>query len=68
MKIVVDRIEGDFAVCELPNSKIVNIPLSILENVKEGEVYKIEKDDEEKKERKAKAQSLFVKLIEKDSE
>lgn len=37
MKSIVDRIEGDIAVCELENGKMINIPLSELpQGVKEG--------------------------------
>lgn len=66
MKIVIDRIEGEFAVCELPDMQIVNIPLSLLEDAKEGDVYSIEKDESEKEERVKKAQSLFDKLVNRD--
>ncbi len=66
MKIVIDRIEGEFAVCELPDMQIVNIPLCLLEDAKEGDVYSIEKDESEKEERVKKAQSLFDKLVNRD--
>lgn len=66
MKIVIDRIEGEIAVCELPDMKIVNIPLCLFENVKEGDVYSIEKDETEREARVNKAQSLFDKLVNRD--
>ena len=62
MKITVDRIEGEFAVCELQNGSFVNIPLCVFGNAKEGDVFNIERDDEEKEKRLNKAQSLFDKL------
>lgn len=62
MKITIDRIEGSFAVCELPDMKLVNVPLCLFENPSEGDVYNIERDDSEKAERINKAQSLFDKL------
>lgn len=38
-EIVVDRIEGEFAVCEMPDEREKAIPLSSLpEGVKEGSV------------------------------
>lgn len=39
MSMTVDRIEGDFAVCELENGEIKNIPLENLPfGIKEGNV------------------------------
>ena len=39
MKIKVDRIEGKFAVCELPDGDMKNIFLSVLpEGTKEGSI------------------------------
>ena len=36
-KFIVDRIEGDFAVCESEGSGMLNIPLSVLPaDIKEG--------------------------------
>lgn len=36
MKLIIDRFEGEFAVCETPDCKFVNIPKAILENPREG--------------------------------
>ena len=45
MKYVVDRIEGNYAVCEDENNKIVNIPLKELpEGIKEKDVISFEED------------------------
>lgn len=45
MKYVVDRIEGNYAVCEDENNKIVNIPLKELpEDIKEKDVISFEED------------------------
>ena len=39
MSMTVDRIEGDFAVCELENGEIKNIPLENLPfGIKEGNI------------------------------
>lgn len=62
MKIVIDRIEERKAVCELENGEILNLPLCIFENAKEGDVFNIVRDDVEKEERLSKARSLFEKL------
>ncbi len=62
MRIVIDRIEGEFAVCELENGETVNIPLCVFGEAKEGDVFNIVRDDAEKEERMNKARSLFDKL------
>ena len=62
MRIIIDRIEENIAVCELESGETVNIPLCIFENAKEGDVFNIVRDDSEKEERMNKARSLFDKL------
>ena len=46
MKFIIDRFEGEFAVCEADNQTF-NLPKAIFENAKEGDVYLIEKDEGE---------------------
>lgn len=41
MKLIIDRFEGEFAVCETPDSKFVNIPKIVLENAREGSCINI---------------------------
>lgn len=42
MDVIVDRFEGDYAVCEQPNSEIIDIPKEKLpKGVKEGDVLTI---------------------------
>ncbi|MBR5779159.1 MAG: DUF3006 domain-containing protein [Clostridia bacterium] len=62
MKIIIDRIEGDIAVCEIDGKRFVNLPVSLFENAKERDVYVLTKDDSAKEEALNKAQSLFDKL------
>ncbi len=48
LKFVIDRFEEEYAVVELENKDIVNIPIKILpKEVKEGDVIKILVDYEE---------------------
>ncbi len=48
MKVVIDRFEGEFAVIELENGDMVDIPKKILpDNAKEGSVIKITCDEKE---------------------
>ena len=46
MEIIIDRFEGEFAVCETDNRKTFNLPKALFENAKEGDIYIIEKDEE----------------------
>lgn len=62
MKIIIDRIEGDIAVCEIDGKKFINLPVSLFENAKECDVYILTKDDSAKEESLNKAKSLFDKL------
>ena len=52
MKYIIDRFDGDFAVVELPDKTIVNIPKkAIPPEAKEGSVINITVDDAETSER-----------------
>lgn len=62
MRLIIDHIEGDIAVCELEDRRIVNIPLCVFPDAKDADIYIIEKDEEEQEERISKARSLFDKL------
>lgn len=41
MKIIIDRFEREFAVAEMPDGKMVNVPKVLLPNAKEGDVVEI---------------------------
>lgn len=65
MKLVVDRIEEDFAVCEMDSGNIVNIGFAMLpEGVSEGTVLNIEGEnitiDEIETENKKKAANKLL--------
>jgi hypothetical protein len=68
MKYVIDRIEGDFAVCEDEDGKMTDIPVSALpSNFTEGTHFKYENgeyklDEEEKTNREDMIKSLFDSL------
>ena len=53
MDVIVDRIEGDYAVVEIEKGKMCNLPIELVPNVKEGDVVSItinkSKPDERKK-------------------
>ena len=64
MRVVVDRIEENFAVCELDDGRMINVPCELFEDVHEGDVFDvvITKNEEVKEERVQKAKSLFDRL------
>ncbi|MBR5157071.1 MAG: DUF3006 domain-containing protein [Clostridia bacterium] len=41
MRVVIDRFEGEFAVAEMPDGKMVNVPKVLLPEAKEGDVIEI---------------------------
>lgn len=63
MKIIIDRFEGDFAVAELPNGNMVNLPSILLENASEGDVVEITVQKGETKARAERISSLMDDLF-----
>jgi len=65
MKVVIDRFEGKFAVLELENGKVVDVPIDIIpQGAKEGDVLLIEIDKKETENRQKRINQLFEKLKE----
>ena len=64
MKVIIDRIEGDYVIVEIGVGKIVSVPKILFQNAKEGDVFKIEIDREETDIRKEKIQKLMNNLFE----
>ena len=63
-KLIIDRFEGDFAVCETENLEFVNIPKKALpENAVEGDVITVKIDGDETRERKKKIDGLMNSLF-----
>ncbi len=61
MRVVIDRFEGDYAVCETENRKMINIHKNDIPfNAQEGDVLKIniEFDHEETMRRKEEVEKL----------
>lgn len=69
MKVVLDRFEGDYAVCEKPDRTMINITKNKLPiDAKEGDVIviigdTITIDEVETAERKRKSQQLLDELL-----
>ena len=46
MKLIIDRFEGDFAVIELPDGKMIDCPKALLpDDAKEGSILNITVDE-----------------------
>ena len=62
--LIVDRIEADFAVCEIEEGSFADIPLKALPNdVKEGDVIHISVETEETEKRKNNINNLMNSLF-----
>lgn len=63
-KLIIDRFEGDFAVCETENLSFIDIPKAVLpEEAKEGDVIAISIDKSETDKRKEKIAGLMNSLF-----
>lgn len=63
MRIIIDRFEGEFALCETENDKILNVPIEIFENAHEGDVFDIVLNSNETEKRKNSAKSRLNDLF-----
>jgi hypothetical protein len=65
MKVIIDRFEDNFAIVELEDKNIIDIPIALIpEGAKEGDVLEIRIDTEETKLRKEKIEKLLNNLWE----
>ena len=64
MDVIVDRIEGDYAVVEIEKGKMCNLPLVFLPNVKEGDVVTITINKDKIEERKKTIEELMNSVFE----
>lgn len=64
MKVIIDRFEGDYAVCEMENLKIVNIPKELVPSAHEGDIIKIDVLKDETKKRKEEIKKLMDNIFE----
>ncbi len=61
MEFVIDRFEGEFAIFELPDGKIVELPKVILpDGAKEGDIVKVIIDKNETKKSQKEIKELMV--------
>lgn len=65
MKFIIDRFEGEFAVVELENREMINLPICIIpQGTKEGDILKIIIDQEETSSRKRRIEEKLKRLFE----
>lgn len=65
MRLIIDRFEGDFAIVELENKDIVDMPKVLIpEEAKEGDVIDITVNKEETKDKKENIEKLCEDLWE----
>ena len=65
MKVIIDRFEGDYAVVELPDGTMVDMPISLIpEGAREGDVLVISIDIDETAKRKERIKNLMDDLWE----
>jgi len=63
MEVIIDRFEEEYAVVEIDVGKFVNMPKVLVPNAKEGDVIKIEIDNEATKKREDNIKNLMDDLF-----
>lgn len=64
MRFTIDRFEEEFAIVELENGEVVEIPKAILPSEsKEGDIISISVEKDETEERKKRIQNKFDRLF-----
>lgn len=63
MEVIVDRIENDYLVLELPNSKHINVLKELIPDCQEGDIINIKIDYERRKKRENEVKILSDKLF-----
>lgn len=64
VKLIIDRFEGDLAVCETESLEFVNIPkIALPSGVKEGDVITVSIDSSETEKREEKIAGLMNSLF-----
>ena len=64
MKWIIDRFEGDYALCEVESGTVLNVPRNALpENAREGDVISVFIDSGETENRKSNVNKLMNDLF-----
>ncbi len=64
MDVIVDRIEGDYALVEIEKGNISKLPLELVPDVKEGDIVTITINKDKTKERKKSIEELMNSVFE----
>ena len=64
MEVIVDRIEGDYAVVEIEKGNMSNLPLDLVPNVKEGDIVTITVNKDKTEDRKKTIEELMNSVFE----
>ena len=64
MDVIVDRIEGDYALVEIEKGKMCNLPIELVPDVKEGDVVTIIINKDKTKDRKKTVEELMNSVFE----
>lgn len=64
MEIIIERIENEIVVVELPSKELINVPKKLFGNVKENDVVNITIDKKKTNERKEKITELINQVFE----
>lgn len=64
VKVIIDRFEGDYAVVEMEDKTMVNIPKCLISDSKEGDIIRIEIDKDATEQRKKDIKELMNDLWE----
>lgn len=64
MEVIVDRIEGDYAIVEIEKGNMSNLPLDLVPNVKEGDIVTITINKDKTEDRKNTIEELMNSVFE----
>lgn len=64
MEVIVDRIEGDYAIVEIEKGNMSNLPLDLVPNVKEGDIVTITINKDKTEDRKKTIEELMNSVFE----
>ena len=64
MKVIIDRFEGDYAIVELDEGKILELPKELIPEAEEGDVINIEilKEETNKRKEQIKNKAIIYRL------
>lgn len=59
MKVIIDRFEGDYAVVEMPNRRMIDLPIVLVpKGAREGDTLDISVDEDDTEKRRKRIEEL----------